>query len=52
MIYGLGRGTEYYDMPLVRSIVHEADAINYRFSSFVLGVVKSEPFQMNTAGSV
>jgi hypothetical protein len=47
MIYALGRGTEYYDMPLVRSIVHDAEKNNYRFSSLVLGVVKSEPFQMN-----
>ncbi len=47
MIYGLGRGTEYYDMPLMRSIVHEAAHSNYRFSSFVLGIVKSDPFQMN-----
>jgi hypothetical protein len=46
-IYGLGRGTEYYDMPLVRSIVHEAEHDNYRFSALVLGVVKSEAFQMN-----
>jgi hypothetical protein len=46
-IYALGRGTEYYDMPLVRSIVHEAEKNNYRFSSLVLGIVKSEPFQMN-----
>jgi hypothetical protein len=47
MIYALGRGTEYYDMPLVRSIVHDAEKNNYRFSSLVMGVVKSEPFQMN-----
>ena len=47
MIYALGRGTEYYDMPLVRSIVHDAERNNYQFSSLVLGVVKSEPFQMN-----
>jgi len=46
-IYGLGRGTEYYDMPLIRSIVHEAENNNYRFSSLVLGVVKSDAFQMN-----
>jgi mono/diheme cytochrome c family protein len=45
LIYGLGRGTEYYDMPLVRSIVRDAERDNYRFSAFVLGVVKSEPFQ-------
>ncbi len=47
LIYALGRGTEYYDMPLVRSIVHDAAKDNYKFSSLVLGVVKSEPFQMN-----
>ena len=47
MIYGLGRGTEYYDMPLVRSIVHGAEKDKYRFSSLVIGVVKSQPFQMN-----
>ena len=47
MIYALGRGTEYFDMPLIRSIVHDAERRNYRFSSLVLGVVKSEPFQMN-----
>ena len=47
MIYALGRGTEYFDMPLVRSIVRDAQRNNNRFSSLVLGVVKSEPFQMN-----
>jgi hypothetical protein len=47
MIYALGRGTEYFDMPLIRSIVHDAAKNDYRFSSLVLGVVKSEPFQMN-----
>ena len=47
LIYALGRGTEYYDMPLMRSIVREAEKNHYKFSSFVLGVVKSEPFQSN-----
>jgi len=47
MIYALGRGTEYFDMPLIRSIVRDAARNNFRFSSLVLGVVKSEPFQMN-----
>ena len=46
-IYGLGRGTEYSDMPLIRSIVHQAEQNNYRFSSLVLGLVKSDAFQMN-----
>jgi hypothetical protein len=34
-------------MPLIRSVVRDAQRNNYRFSSLVLGVVKSEPFQMN-----
>jgi hypothetical protein len=47
LIYALGRGTEYYDMPVVRSIVSDAERDHYRFSSLVLGVVRSAPFQMN-----
>jgi hypothetical protein len=47
MIYALGRGTEYYDMPLIRSIARDAERNKYKFSSLVLGVVKSEPFQTN-----
>ena len=46
MTYALGRGVEYFDMPVVRRIVHEAEAVDYRFSSIVLGIVSSEPFQM------
>jgi len=46
LTYALGRGLEYYDMPAVRRIVHDARATNYRFSSIVLGVVKSVPFDM------
>ena len=37
-------------MPPVRSIVHDAESNNYHFSSLVLGVVKSEPFQTNMKG--
>jgi hypothetical protein len=47
MIYALGRGTEYFDMPVVRSIVHDDEKNNYRFSTLVLGIVKSDAFQMN-----
>ena len=47
LIYALGRGTEYYDMPLIRSIANDAERDNYRFSSLVLGIVRSAPFQMN-----
>ena len=48
LIYGLGRGVEYQDMPLVRSIARDAGKSGNRFSALVLGVVKSRPFQMNT----
>ena len=47
LIYALGRGTEYHDMPLIRSIVRDAESKNYRFSSLIIGIVKSEPFQVN-----
>ena len=47
LTYGLGRGMEYQDMPMLRSIVHEAALAKYRFSSIVLGIVKSPAFQMN-----
>ncbi len=47
MIYALGRGVEYQDMPLVRSIVRESAPTKYRFSSVVLGIVKSPAFQQN-----
>jgi len=50
LTYALGRGVEYRDMPLVRQIARETVANNGRFSSMVLGVVKSRPFQMNTVG--
>jgi len=50
LTYGLGRGVENQDMPLVRAIVRGAAAGDYRFSTLVLGVVKSEPFQNNVKG--
>ena len=46
LTYALGRGLEYYDMPAVRKIVHDARSTNYKFSSIVLGVARSVPFQM------
>jgi hypothetical protein len=48
LTYALGRGLEYYDMPVVRAITREAGKSDYRFSSVVLGIVKSPPFLMNT----
>jgi hypothetical protein len=52
MAYALGRRVEYYDQPTVRAIVREAERNDYRMSSFVLGVVQSDAFQMQRAGAV
>jgi hypothetical protein len=44
--YALGRGVEYYDAPAIRAIVRDARSQGFRISSIILGVVKSQPFQM------
>jgi Protein of unknown function (DUF1592)/Protein of unknown function (DUF1588)/Protein of unknown function (DUF1585)/Protein of unknown function (DUF1587)/Protein of unknown function (DUF1595) len=46
LTYALGRGVEYYDAPAVRNIVADARTKDYRFSSVILGIVNSTPFQM------
>src|SRR5262249_10276265 len=45
MIYALGRGVGYYDMPALRAIVRDSAKQNYKFSSLILGIVSSNPFQ-------
>jgi hypothetical protein len=47
MTYALGRGVEHRDMPLVRAIARDVIKNNGRFSALVLGIVKSQPFQVN-----
>jgi hypothetical protein len=46
LTYALGRGLEYYDAPAVRAIVRDAARHDYRWSSIILGIVKSVPFHM------
>ena len=46
MRFALGRSLEYYDMPEVRAIVRAAREDDYRWSSVILGVIESAPFQM------
>lgn len=46
LMYATGRNVQYYDAPALRAIVRQSRATNYRFSSLVLGVVNSVPFQM------
>lgn len=50
LTYALGRGLEYYDAPTVRAIDRAAAADDYRWSSLILEIVKSAPFQMRRAG--
>ena len=52
LTYGVGRAVHYYDMPVVRSVIREAARNDYRFSSIVLGIVKSAPFQMKVKATV
>jgi uncharacterized protein DUF1588/uncharacterized protein DUF1592/uncharacterized protein DUF1585 len=46
LMYGVGRETKYFDMPVVRAVRRDAARNRYRFSDLVLGIVKSAPFQM------
>jgi hypothetical protein len=50
--YALGRRAEYYDMPAIRAIAKNAEANQYKMSSFILGVIKSDAFQMKKAEPV
>jgi hypothetical protein len=49
MTYALGRGIEYDDMPMVRSVLHTAAHDNYRFKGLIEAVVMSDLFRMNVA---
>jgi hypothetical protein len=44
MAYSLGRELEYYDMPAVRTIVRNAEATEYRWSSIIQGIIESPQF--------
>ena len=49
LTYALGRGVEPFDMPAVRTIVRDAASRDYRWSSIIMGIVTSVPFQMRRA---
>jgi hypothetical protein len=49
MAYALGRRVEYFDMPAIRQITRAAEANHYKLSSFILGVIKSDAFQLRRA---
>jgi hypothetical protein len=50
MTYALGRGLDYNDMPALRAVLKQSANNQYKFSSIVLGIVKSVPFQMKQKG--
>jgi hypothetical protein len=52
LTYAIGRGLEYDDMPIVRSIAHAAADDDYKFSSLLMGVVESPAFTMNVKTAV
>jgi hypothetical protein len=52
LTYALGRAVAYYDMPALRAITREAAPGDYRWSSLVLAIVRSRPFQMRAAQEV
>ena len=49
LTFAVGRGVTHTDAPAVRAILRTAEEDDYRFSSLVLGVVESLPFQMRKA---
>jgi hypothetical protein len=49
MTYGMGRGTEYYDQPVIRDILRDTAADGHRWSSVIQAIVASTPFQMRMA---
>ncbi len=51
LTYALGRGLEYYDQPTVREIVKSSAAENYSWSSIIIGVIESTPFQYRRASN-
>jgi hypothetical protein len=46
LMYGVGRAAHHYDMPVVRSIARDAGRNGNKFSSLVMAIVSSDPFQM------
>jgi hypothetical protein len=52
LTYALGRGSDWYDAPAIRAAVSEAKKDDYRFSSLLMGIVQSTPFQMRLSQSL
>jgi len=52
LAYAMGRRVEWYDKPTIRAIATNAGRNDYKMSSFILGVIKSDAFQMKRADDV
>ena len=52
LAYALGRRVEYFDQPTIRAIAKAAEANDYKMSSFILGVIKSDAFQLKRSEPV
>jgi hypothetical protein len=52
MAYGLGRRVQYYDMPTIRALIDRGARDDHRISTYILGIVTSPAFQMQSAGAV
>ena len=51
LTYALGRGLAHYDAPAIRAITRDAVGSDYSFSSLIIGIVNSTPFQMRRSPS-
>jgi hypothetical protein len=51
MVYAIGRPVEYYDRPALRKVTTQAAANNNRWSTLILGIVNSMPFQYQSKGA-
>ena len=49
LTFALGRGVDYYDAPAIRKILRDTESDDYRFSSLIVGIVESVPFQMRSS---
>jgi hypothetical protein len=48
MTFAIGRGVEYSDMPVIRSIVRDVQKNDNKLSAILMGIIESAPFQMRT----
>ena len=51
LAYAIGRGPEHVDRPVIRAIARDAASENYRWSSIIVGIIKSTPFRMRRSAS-